>query len=184
LWVKDFPNISGGAEARAEARKTRRIVVFEPDQELLDDAVLGRDLTEGLRVFLKELLRRKKWVRKINIPAGADDVAAVLLFTTTLKEGGLEILSELHIYGGGRKMVEKWEVAGEWEEISSMPKESLQAIDISKVRVEGERVSVDFTVPLPSGESASYVTTFDFAGDGPDVRTVLHPLLQRGRNLR
>lgn len=158
--------------------ESRRIAIFEPNQGDLDEAVIGRDVSGGLAEFLANLLRRKKWVRKINIPSGYDDIAAVLLFTTTLKEGGLEILSELHIYWAGRTMIEKWEVAGEWEQISSLPKEAFQAIDITKVRVDGDVVSIEFTVPSATGRSGSYVTKFDFSGDGLDVRTVLHPLLR------
>ncbi len=146
----------------------------------LQKAVAGREVSRGLAEFLENLLRRKKWVRKINIPARHDDVAAVLLFTTTLKKGGLEILSELHIYCAGKKMIEKWEVAGEWDSIRSLPKESFQAIDITSVRVEGESVSVEFTVPSSTGQSEALVTTFDFLDAGPEVRTVPHPLLRRG----
>ncbi|HEY2343688.1 MAG TPA: hypothetical protein VGH90_11680 [Chthoniobacteraceae bacterium] len=133
-----------------------------------------------MRDFLKDLLRRKKWVRKINIPSGCDDVGAVLLFTTVLKEGGLEISSELHVYCAGKMMMERWEVAGEREPIRSMSKESLQAIDIKKVRVEGNLISVEFTAPSPSGQNRYFVTTFDFACEGPVARTVPHPLLRDG----
>lgn len=77
-------------------------------------------------------------------------------------------------------MVEKWEVAGELEEIGSLPKESFQAIDITHVRVAGEVVSIEFTAPSPSGRSAVTVTKFDFAAEGPEMRTASHPLLPRG----
>ncbi|MEZ0256651.1 MAG: hypothetical protein ACAI37_15305, partial [Chthoniobacter sp.] len=117
----------------------------------MDAALVGRDVSPGMAEFLKNLLRRKKWVRKINIPSGYNDVAAVLLFATTLKEEGLEILSELHIYCGGKVLIEKWEVAGETEHIRSLPKETFRAIDITKVRVDGPAVKVEFTVPTPAG---------------------------------
>ncbi|WP_157447654.1 hypothetical protein [Chthoniobacter flavus] len=154
-------------------------MIFEPNQADLDKAVLGRDVSAGLAKFFENLLQRKKWVRKINIPSRHDDVAAVLLFTTTLKEGGLEILSELHIYCAGKTMIEKWEVAGEWQQIRSLPQESFQAIDITKVRVDGNVVSVDFTVPSSEGQSGLYFTQFDFSSDEPPVRTVPHPLLRK-----
>lgn len=159
--------------------ESRRIAIFEPNQADLDLAVIGRDVSPGLAKFLRDLLLRKKWVRKINIPSGYDDVAAVLLFTTVLKEGGLEILSELHIYCAGRRMIEKWEIAGERQQIRLLPKEAFQAIDITKVRVEGDVVSIEFTTPSSSGPSDLYVTVFDFADDGPEVRTVPHPLLRK-----
>jgi len=169
---------SAPPESDKSKSDSRKIAVFEPSQECLDEAVVGRDVSAGLREFLKSLLERKKWVRKINIPSGRDDVAAVLAFTTTLKAKGLEILSELHIYFAGRIMVEKWEVAGEMEKIRSLPKEAFQAIDITRVLVEGSLVTVEFTVPKPGGKSSSYVTAFDFAGEGPEVRTVVHPLFR------
>ena len=166
---------SASGESKSDSRK---IAIFEPSQECLDEATLGRDVSAGLAEFLKNLLRRRKWVRKINIPSGRDDVAAVLVWTTTLKPAGFEMLSELHVYFAGRTMIEKWEVAGESERIRSLPQESFQAIDITKVRVEGEVVTLEFTVPRPGGKSSAYVTTFDFAGGEPDVRTVVHPLFR------
>jgi hypothetical protein len=176
--MQPSPDRPPPSEPKSTKRESRRIAIFEPNQRDLDEAVIGRDVSGGLAEFLANLLRRKKWVRKINIPSNYDDVAAVLLFTTTLKKGGLEILSELHIYCDGRAMIEKWEVAGEWEQMRSMPKEAFQAIDITAVRVDADMVSVEFTVPSSKGRSGSYVTKFDFRGDGPAVRTVLHPLLQ------
>jgi hypothetical protein len=156
---------------------THKITLFEPDEDALNKALVGRDTSPGLNAFLKNLLKRKKWTRKINIPSGYNDVAAVLVFTTTLKEAGLEILSELHVYFGGGSMVEKWEVAGEMERIRLLPKEAFRAIDISKVRVDGAVVNVEFTVPLPGGQSGVHVKAFDFSAQGPEDRTVSHPLL-------
>lgn len=170
------PSASDPESAKSESR---RIAIFEPNQGDLDEAIIGRDVSGGLVEFLANLLRRKKWVRKINIPSGHDDVAAVLLFTTTLKQGGLEILSELHIYCAGRTRIEKWEVAGEWEQIRSLPKEAFQAVDITKVRVDSDVVSIEFTVPSATGRSGSHVSKFDFSGDDLEVRTVLHPLLRQ-----
>jgi len=54
---------------------------------------VDRELSPGLIEFLKNLLKRKKWARKINIPSGHSDAAAVLVFATDLKEGGWEIFS-------------------------------------------------------------------------------------------
>jgi len=166
-------------ESESAKSESRRITILEPNQADLDKAVMGRDVSAGLAEFFKNLLRRKKWIRKIYIPSGHDDVAAVFLFTTTLKADGLEILSELHIYRAGKKMVEKWKVAGEREQIRSLPKESFRAIDITKMRVDGSMVSVEFTVPSSAGRSGLYVTTFDFAGEDQEVRTVPHPLLRK-----
>lgn len=142
---------------------THRIAIFEPDEEALKKAVIGRDLSPGLAAFLQNLLKRKKWARKINIPSGHNDVAVVLVFTTALKEGGLEILSELHVYFAGQIIVEQWEVAGEAQRIHLLPKEAFRALDITKVRVEGSLVHVEFTVPMPGGQSGQHEKTFDFS---------------------
>jgi hypothetical protein len=159
---------------------THRIVIFEPDEEHLKKALVGRDLSPGLIAFLKNLLKAKKWARKINIPSAHNDVAAVLVFTTALKEAGLEIFSELHVFHAGRTMVERWEVVGEAEQISLLPKEAFRAINIDKVRVQDARVSIEFSVPTSGGHSSTLVKIFDFSVEGPEFRTVPHPLLERG----
>ena len=157
---------------------TKRIVLFEPDSEQLNTALEGREISLALLEFLKNLLKTKKWPRKINIPSGSDDVAAVLVFTTALRERGFEILSELHVFYGGKVMVEKWEVVGETEQISLLPKEALQAIDVEKVRVEGPRVTVEFSAPFVGGRTWTLVKTFDFSEAGNELRFVPHPLLE------
>ena len=159
---------------------TKRIVLFEPDQEQLNHAMVESDLSPGLVEFLKNLLKAKKWARKINIPSGHDDVAAVLVFTSALKEAGLEIFSELHVFFAGKTMVEKWEVVGESEQISLLPKEAFRAIDIHKVRVQGAQVNIEISVPTVRGHSGTLVKTFDFSSEGPEVRIVPHPLLESG----
>lgn len=159
---------------------TQRITIFEPDEEGLKKALLGREVSPGLAAFLHGLIKRKKWARKINIPSGRDDAAAVLVFTSSLKEGGLEILSELHVYLAGKVIIEKWEIAGEWERIRLMPKEAFRAIDMSRVRVEGAVMIVEFTIPTVEGQSGVHVKTFDFSADAPAMRTVPHPLLELG----
>ncbi len=159
---------------------TSKIVIFEPDEELIKKALVGRELSPALLEFLKNLLKRKKWARRINIPADRDDVAAVLVFAATLKEAGLEILSELHVYCAGKIVVEKWEVVGASEKIALLPKEVFRAIDISKVRIDGTQVSVEFSVPRIGRESGeTLVKIFDFSGDKPSVQIVPHPLLER-----
>jgi hypothetical protein len=158
---------------------TRRIVVFEPDAEELRQALVGRSLNPELVEFLRNLLKTKKWTRKINIPSGHNNVAAVLVFTTALKEGGLEIFSELHVFLAGQIMIEKWQVVGEGEHISQLPQEAFLAIDIEKVRVDDKVVTVEFNVPMRGGHSTTLVKTFDFSADGPEIRFVPHPLLDQ-----
>ncbi len=141
-------------------------------------AVQGRDLSPGLIAFLSNLLKTRKWTRKINIPSEHDDLAAVLVFTTALKESGLEILSELHVYYAGKIMVEKWEVVGAREQIALLPKEVFQAIDLDKVRVHDGHVTVAVSAPIIGGHSEMLIKTFDFSVEGPSVRFVPHPLLE------
>jgi len=158
---------------------TSRIVIFEPDEEELKKALVGRELSPSLDAFLKMLLKRKKWARKINIPSGRDDVAVVLVFTSALKEAGLEIFSELHIFFAGKIFVEKWQLVGERERIALLPKEIFRALDISKVRVEGTLVSVEFCVPSIGGRRAeTLVKAFDFSGEVPRVEIIPDPLIR------
>ena len=159
---------------------TNRIVIFEPDEEQLKIALAGRNLAPGLVEFLQNLLRAKKWARKINIPSTHDDVAAVLVFTSALKEAGLEICSELHVFFAGKTIVEKWEVVGEAEPISLLPKEAFRAIDIHKVRVQGSSVNIEISVPTVRGHSGTLIKTFDFSVEAPELRIVPHPLLESG----
>ena len=157
---------------------TSRISVFEPDQQALQNALAGRDLSPELHAFLNSLLKRNKWTRKINIPSCYNNVAAVLVFTTALKNAGLEIMSELHVYLNGEVMVEQWYVRGGPNRLSLLPKEAFRAIDIEKVRVQGKRVIVEFSVPIAGRDSGTRIKTFDFAADGQRVRIVPYPLAE------
>jgi hypothetical protein len=158
-------------------KSTTKIVIFEPDEEALRNALLDREVSVELDAFLKNLLKRKKWARKINLPSGRNDVAVVLVFTTALKEAGLEIFSELHVFFAGKIIVEKWQVVGERERIALLPKEIFRAIDISKVRVAGAQVSVEFSVPAVGAQSSeTLVKTFDFSGDKSRVEIAPAPL--------
>jgi len=155
---------------------TSKIVILEPDQEHLEQQLAGRDLSPDLHRFLTNLLKTKKWPRMINIPSGRDDLAAVLVFTTALKEDGLEILSELHVFFAGRIMVEKWVVLGETDRATRLPKEALSPIVIEKVRAQGEQVNVEIAASGP-GEHIPISRSFDFSAEEPAVRIVPHPVL-------
>jgi len=159
---------------------TGRITIIDPEVEGLERVLADRDLAPGLITFLKDFLKKKKWARKINIPSGYNDVAAVLVFASTLKKRGLEIFNELHVYFAGKVMVEKWRVVGETDRISLLPKEVFRAIHINKVRVEGTQVTVEYNVPMAGGQSSdTLATTFDFSGEAPAVRIAPHPLGDR-----
>ena len=156
---------------------TQHIAVSEPDEELLKKSVQGRELSPELATFLKNLIRTKKWTRKVTLPSCHDDLAVALVSTSTLKEGGLEILSELHVFFSGATIIEEWQVVGERERIALLPKEIFRAIDISKVRVAGAQVSVEFSVPAVGAQSSeTLVKTFDFSGDKPRMAIAPDPL--------
>lgn len=157
---------------------TARIVLFEPDDEQLTKALADRNLSAGLVAFLRNLLKTKKWTRKINVPSEHDDVAAVLVFTSALREAGFEIFSELHVFYAGKVMIEKWQVVGEAEQIAFLPKEVFHAIDVDKVRVEDGQVTVEVSAPIIGGHSGPLIKSFDFTAEEPGVRFVPHPLLE------
>jgi len=116
-------------------------------------------------------------MRKINIPSSRDDLAAAIVFTSTLKDAGLEIHSELHVFFAGRTISEKWQVAGEREEKS---RAAFTSVEVCKVRLEGDTlVRVEIGMILSTGEPKTQVRTFDFAIEEPSVRVVPHPFSQR-----
>jgi len=157
---------------------TRQILIFEPDEELLKKHLVGRDVSPELAQFLRRLMKGKKWARKINIPSSHDNLAAALVFSSELKQGGLEIFSELHVFFEGRTIVEKWPVVEEKDRISTLPKETFTSIEIEKVRQEdNEIVNVTIVIPGPGGISRTTVRTFDFSGGESSVRVIRHPLL-------
>jgi hypothetical protein len=164
------------ASTRSRSKSsTRRIVLSEPDGELLTKYLEGRQVSPALARFLKNLISVRKWMRKINIPSGRDDLAAALIFTTNLKPGGLEIICELHVHFAGHVIVEEWEVLGEHEQASALPGEMLRALEIDKVRARGDRVTVELTMPRPARGSQTIVRCFDFAGDIPCGGPVPNP---------
>jgi hypothetical protein len=168
------------SDADLEKSTTRQILIYEPDEDQLKKHLVGRNVSPGLRQFLRRLMKGKKWARKINIPSTHDNLAAALVFTSELKEGGLEIFSELHVFYAGKIMIEKWPVVGENEKISSLPKEAFMSIEIDKVRIKpGDVIQVTIQVPISGQKSKTAVRTFDFgAANEPDTRVVPHPLLE------
>jgi hypothetical protein len=166
------------AEALANPKATtRRIVISDPDEELLRKHLAGRRVSPKLERFLKSLTNGKRWTRKINIPSTHENLAAVLLFTSDLKEGGLEISSELHVFLEDTVIIERWQVLGEHQKTSSMPTQMLLAMEIQKVRLNGSRVSVELRVPVPDAEPKVAMRIIDFMENGPTVRTVANPFL-------
>ncbi|MEI9898025.1 MAG: hypothetical protein WDN28_30255 [Chthoniobacter sp.] len=160
---------------------TQRIVIFEPDEAQLKSALADRQISSGLAEFLKNLLKRKRWARKINIPSDHEDVAAVLVFTTTLKDGGVgDFQRTARLFRGphhGGKMA-----GGRRSRSGSRCcRRKPFARSISpRFRVEGAQVDVEFSVPIVGGQSRTLVKTFDFSVEDSEVRIVPHPLLQIG----
>lgn len=161
---------------------TRHIAISEPDETLLRASLEGRNVSPELGKFLANLLRTKKWTRKITLPSTHEDVAVALVYTSSLKEGGLEILSELHVFFAGKTIVEEWQVVGESEKTSNLPKEMFTSINIQKVMVDQGEVIVELSVPLDGGTAKVLAKRFDFSVDRPGIRAVPHPLLEEGKS--
>jgi hypothetical protein len=161
---------------------TKHILVSEPDEEILKQSLAGRSLSPKLVQFLRNLMRTKKWTRKITLPSSHDDVAVALVFTSALRETGLEISSELHVFLSGETIIEEWRIVGEHEETSTLPTEMFTSISIEKVYVEGGMVTVELKVPMSGGEDKTVIKTFDFNSDKPTDRTVPHPALDESED--
>lgn len=164
--------------AQLEKSTTANIVLSEPDAELLGRSLQGRELSPELRKFLLNLLKTKKWTRKITLPSTHENLAVALVFASSLKEGGLEIVTELHVFFNNRTIVEEWQVVGESDKTSAIPKEAFTSMSIRKVLVEEDSVYVELTVPIASGQIKIIEKRFDFAAGGPRSRSVPHPLIE------
>lgn len=177
-------NSPGSPDAQDEARSfmkapapkstTKRIVISEPDEEQLQQHLDGRAVSPGLGRFLRNMINGRKWARKINIPSAHDNLAAVLVFTSELKERGLEISSELHVFFEDRTFVEKWQVLGESEQTSSVSTNMFRSVEIDKVRLENGRVSVALQL-VGDGVEKTATRIFDFNVENPGVRMVSNP---------
>lgn len=173
-----FPQ-SCGLQIASDQQKsaTKHIVISEPDEQQLRLSIEGRELAPGLITFLKRLLKASRWTRIINIPSGRNDLAAVIVFTSTLKAGGLEIVSELHVFLAGRTIVEKWQIAGENEQKSFLAQRVFSAVDIQKVRVEGTVVTVELSAPTRVGSRETRIRSFDFGSETQPIRVIPNPFL-------
>ena len=69
-------------------------------------------------------------------PSTHDNVAVALAFASSLKETGLEIVTELHVFFNNKIIVEEWQVVGESDKTSAIPKEAFTSMSIRKVSVE------------------------------------------------
>lgn len=150
---------------------TQNIVISDPDEEDLESRLGERALSPELFRFLKKLVKTNKWTRKITIPSTHDDVAVVLLFTSKLKEAGLEILIEIHVFFKGQTVVEEWEMLPEIEHPTSLQPGIFNALDIEKVQVQDARVRVDLKVLIPGGEQTKVLKIYDFSIKSPTVHT-------------
>jgi hypothetical protein len=157
---------------------TRKIVLSEPDEELLRIHLMGRTLTPKLDSFLKKLSCSRKWMRKIYIPSNHENLAAAIVYTTDLTEHGLEITCELHVFLEDTAIVEKWYVLGENQQPRSLTREMLRPLDIEKVRLCGRRVYVVLKMPWRRGKAHVTVRTFAFVKGCQSPRFVLNPVLQ------
>jgi len=150
---------------------TRKVVISHPDEELLEMKLEGRKLAPELSKFLKNLVRTKKWTKNITIPSTHDNVAVALLFTSTLKESGLEILTEIHVYYCGRIFVEVWEMLPETTRANSLPPRAFSSLEVGKIRVIGSVVHVEVKVALDNRTDRRILKIYDFSTDEPTVET-------------
>lgn len=164
--------------SQLEKSTTAHIVISEPDEEQLRRSLQGRELSPELSKFLLNLMKTKKWTRKITLPSTHENVAVALVFASTLKEGGLEIVTELHVFFNNRTIVEEWKVLGESDETSAIPKEAFTSMSIRKVVVEDDSVHVELTIPSSGGQMKVIDKRFDFGTGEPRLRTVAHPLMK------
>jgi len=167
-------------ELSLQKEMTRKVVISDPNEELLEIKLQGRTLSPELSRFLKSLVKTKKWTKNITIPSTHDSVAVALLFTSSLKEAGLEILSEIHVFYCGRTYVEVWEMLPETEHPTSLPPGIFSSVDVGKVRVNGSLIYVEMLVFQSEGTKKRVLKTYDFGGEEPVVQT---RILETGESL-
>ena len=161
------------SELSLQKELTRKVVISDPNEELLEMKLKGRTLSPELSRFLKSLVKTRKWTKNITIPSTHDSVAVALLFTSSLKEAGLEILSEIHVFYCGRTYVEVWEMLPENEHPTSLPPKIFSSVDVGKVRVSGTLVYVEMLVNQAEGVKKRVLKTYDFSEEEATVRTSL-----------
>ena len=158
-------------EHSAHKKSTQKVVISDPNEELLEMRLEGRTLSPELSKFLKTLIKPKKWTKNITIPSMQESVAVVLLFTSSLKQAGLEILSEIHVYYHGKIFVEIWEMLPEFETPASLPPGIFGSVDVGKVRVKNPLVYVEMKVQVADGVEKRVLKTYDFSQAEPAVAT-------------
>jgi len=150
---------------------TRKVVISDPNEALLKTKLEGRILSPGLSRFLNNLVKTRRWTKNITIPSTHDNVAIALLFTSSLKEAGLEILSEIHVFYDDRTYVEACEMLQESEHPTDLPPGIFNSVEVGKVRVQGTLVQVEMRVLLADGTKKRVLKTYDFFSDPPAVQT-------------
>ena len=149
-------------ELPSQKEMTRKVVISDPNEELLNSKLEGRTLSPELSRFLKSLVQTRKWTKNITIPSTHDNVAIALLFTSSLKAHGLEILSEIHVFYCGKTCIEVWEMLQENEHPTSLPPGIFNSVDVGKVRVHGSLVHVEMRVLLADGNKKRVLKIYDF----------------------
>ena len=161
------------SEQAIQKKSTQKVVISDPDEELLEMKLEGRKLSPELSKFLKSLVKTKKWTKNITIPSMHDSVAVVLLFTSSLKEAGLEILSEIHVFYFGKIFVEIWEMLPETETPTSLPPGIFGSVDVGKVRVNNSSVYVEMIVQAAEEVKKRVLKVYDFSHEEPTAQTTL-----------
>ncbi len=120
------------SQATQSKAVTQNIVVTEPEAEHLDKQLLDRLFSPELLRFLRSVVKRNKWTKKITLPSTHENTAVVLLFKSDLKNGGLEIVTQIHVFYDGRTFVEEWETLPEAMHPASMPAKTWNFIESRK----------------------------------------------------
>ena len=163
-------------DSTSQKEMTRKVVISDPSEELLQSKLQGRTISPDLSRFLKSLVKTRKWTKNITIPSTHDNVAVALLFTSSLKETGLEILSEIHVFYCGQTYIEVWEMLQENEHPSSLPPGIFNSVEVGKVRVHNSNVHVEMRVLMADGNKKRVLKIYDFSVEPTTVQT--RPLLQ------
>jgi len=158
-------------EPSLQKELTRKVVISDPSEELLQTKLAGRTIAPELFKFLKNLVKTRKWTKNITVPSTHDNVAVALLFTSSLKEAGLEILREIHVFYCGRTYVEVWEMLPETEHPTMLAPGIFSSVEVGKVRVNGTLVNVEMRVLQDGGIKKRVLKTYNFAKDEPTVQT-------------
>ncbi len=154
---------------------TARIVVENPELKDLENHLAGRKICPLLLEYFRKVVAiHKGGTRKINIPSTHDNVGVALLGSSSLEETFLQMHDELHVFFAGKVVIVKWEVRN--EDGFCVPTADLSTLEIKKVQVEGEKVTINLT---SSKVDFSMLVDFELYSNETTTLNIDHPLNQK-----